>query len=569
MDNVKETIKEDNQEEQLVKLSEEEQKKIANAELESVPATIKLEVQKHATPADLVIFAQMKEKITTFKRKYPASKFKIDETFVYDPNNPDQKKTYEKALDAWRDPKNFRTKIATPAFKTMKAPLQTVLNYYISLEGEVIDGLKAIEEAPYNYKKKYEAAKVEYEEKEAKAIEERTNKRVKDLVDAGAVFDSEYYSIGSEEFGVKTISLGMADINAMTDVAFSQVFEQVVAGATIIAQKEKEKKDAAAEKAQQEKDEMEKEKKQLQAGRIELRGELAEAAGMAFNADRDGYEYGQLFISMDNIKEYDKAQWDMFFSTIKTQIKNIKDAAKEKEEKEQRLIMRPKDLKAIGMEYNASRKGYNFHEVEVSNHYLETAANDAWEECIEDAKGKIEVIKTRIAEEEKRQNEVLALGYTYVNNFYYYKSIKFDLSSYMKLDADKWQAAIEYLKKQPAEIDNAIKLQQERYALLANYATFGEQVDMTKLAELTSDRFNELLNSKKAAYDTKIANDLEEEKTRQANEKAENLAKSSDAVKLQHVIDHLPAIPEMASEEYKKIADTIKQKFDEIRGLRK
>lgn len=245
----------------------------------------------------------------------------------------------------------------------------------------------------------------------------------------------------------------------------------------------------------------------------------------------------------------------------------LKNPEDDQEEKERRLTMRPKDLLAIGMIGFPAKQHFAFNEVVVSDHFLQTAEDAAWEECIEDAKAKIEVIKTRIAEEEKRHNEVLALGYSFANNFYYYKGIRFDLSSYMKVDADNWVKTIEYLEKQPAEIDAAIKLHQERYTALSPYATFGEKVDMDKLAELTSDRFNELLTSKKAAYDTKIANDLEEEKTRQANEKAESLAKSSDAVKLQHVIDHLPVIPEMASVEYMKIAGVIKQKFDEIRGL--
>lgn len=562
MDNVKETIQEGAENE--TPLSDEEKLKAVSSELALAPAADKKEIEKVVKTEDVLLINKHKTKIASFKRRFPASKFEFK---GFNPDDPENKKEYEKALEAWREIKNWRTKIFVPEIKALKEPYRKLLNFYIEMTNPVEADLKKLEVAPGEFAEKWEAAEKDHKQKEAKALEERTNKRVKDIETAGAAFDGEYYSIGSEEFGVKIISLGLADINAMTDVAFAQVYEQVVAGATIIAQKEKEKKDAADLKAQQEKEDMEKEKKQLQTGRIELRGELAEAAGMAFNADRDGYEYGQLFISMDNIKEYDKAQWDMFFPTIKTQIKNIKDAAKEKEEKERRLTMRPKDLLAIGMIGFPAKQHFAFNEVVVSDHFLQTAEDAAWEECIEDAKAKIEVIKTRIAEEEKRHNEVLALGYSFANNFYYYKGIRFDLSSYMKVDADNWVKTIEYLEKQPAEIDAAIKLHQERYTALSPYATFGEKVDMDKLAELTSDRFNELLTSKKAAYDTKIANDLEEEKTRQANEKAESLAKSSDAVKLQHVIDHLPVIPEMASVEYMKIAGVIKQKFDEIRGL--
>lgn len=547
-------------------LSQEEKEKAVSSELSLIPAADKKEVEKVIKTEDVLTINKHKTKVSSFKRRFPASKFEFK---GFDPEDPENKKLYEKALEAWREMKNWRTKVFVPDVKALKEPYRKLLDFYIAATGPVEAELKKLELAPGDFVDKWEAAEKDFKQKEAKDLEERTNKRVNDLGTAGAVFDGEYYSIGSEEFGVKQISLGLADINAMPDNSFELVLEQITAGAKIIAEKEQEKKDEAERKANEEKENMENEKKQLQAGRIELRGELSEAAGMTFNLDRDGYEYQNLFVSTDNIKEFDKAQWDAFFSTIKTQIQSIKNAAKEKEEKAKRLVSRPKDLLAIGMEYNKGRNRYFYYEVEVSDHFLETATDGGWEECIEDAKAKIETIKARIAQEETRHNEILALGYSFENNFYWYKGVRFDVSSFIKQDAVGWAKTIEYLKKQPAGIDAAIKLQNERYALLAPYATFGEQVEMKKLFELSAERFDELLTSKKAAYDKKIADDLELAETNKNKLAAENLAKSSDAVKFQHVIDNLPAIPEMQSEEFKKIAEIISKKYDEIRALKK
>lgn len=544
---------------------------IVKRELAGMADSDIVDLMKIIKDKDVMELAIHKKQIQKFKRKFLGND-KLVFTTV------DDKATYDQVLVAWQTVKNYRTKQIEPDKKKRTSVLTAAIQFYNQKFNPLAEDAKKIE-APlgailddWDQKIKDNKAAVKKKEAEQEAL------RTKQIEATGAVLDmgTGFYFLSAPEFEIPEVSIGATDINKISDELFEKFIKQFTeTNALIIAAKEKKRVEDEAEterlrlKKEQEDNEREEEKKELQASRIELRGELSEAAGMTFNHDRDGYEYQNLFVSTDNIKEFDKGQWDAFFSTIKTQIKVIKDAAKEKEEKEKRLATRPKDLLAIGMVGIPSKQHFSYHEVIISDHFLQTADNSSWEECIEDTKAKIETIKARIAQEEKRHNEVLELGYSHANGFYWYKGIKFDISSFINQDADEWAKTIEYLKKQPAGIDAAIKLQNDRYALLAPYATFGEQVEMKKLFELSAERFDELLTSKKAAYDKKIADDLELAETNRTKLAAENLAKSSDAVKLQHVIDNLPAIPEMQSEEFKKIAELISKKYDEIRALKK
>jgi hypothetical protein len=258
------------------------------------------------------------------------------------------------------------------------------VSYINSNYEKVISEIERIEEPAKSHKKELEE-KIEAKAKEAElAKQKRVNDRVSMLLSAGIIFDGEFYSIGSEEFGVDPISLGIADLEITTDAIFENILVQVKSKAAAIAEAteakeaklfmEKQQKEAAeAEEkrilAEQQKklleeqealrkvrEEMELMRKELQAEKdrvaqeklaeqVRLSNEAAAkdkkrindrcaqlvSLGMKFNGQHGCYAFED--VNVDNATEiclFDDAEWDAIIDKITPAIAERKQAAEQK-----------------------------------------------------------------------------------------------------------------------------------------------------------------------------------------------------------------------------------------------
>lgn len=196
------------------------------------------------------VIDDLKEKlelVKSFKRKYTLKKLAIS-----DIENKEQK---EKLRLALADLRSTRTGLKDDRIAKTK-PYRDTVAYINESFDAVIDAIEKMEAPLIEHNKQ---VKLEIERR-AKEEEERKKKlvidRVKKCQDAGMVFDGEYYSIGSEEFGVEQMSLGMVEFETMTDGIFENIFLQIEEKAKIIADaSEVKKKQLAAEKLQKEEEE--------------------------------------------------------------------------------------------------------------------------------------------------------------------------------------------------------------------------------------------------------------------------------------------------------------------------
>jgi hypothetical protein len=463
-------------EEKEPELSQEAQAAIVSSELALIPEEDRKEIAKIVKTADVILIDSHKKKLKSFKAKFPAKKYVITDDLVFD------KEVYEKALEQWREVKNYRTKNVEPDFKKLKAPYVAITKFYNEQTAPVIADYKAIEKPISDFVDKLEALEKIEKEKEAIALKKRTDDRVDTLIKAGMSFDGEYYSIGSEEFKVPQISLGMVDIQTMTDGIFENILQQATDKAAIIADetqkkaaadlKLKQEADAEAErvriqaKADQEKLEadklaLENEKLEMQKLRIESRSEVLE--NMDFKKDADGtYIYGNVFISENYMGETTPADWTTFITKLRQEIKERKDADVKRLEEEKlqnertnRINARYDQLFALGMKFNGQYGCYMYEDVNVDNATEINLFNeDEWNALIAKITPAIAERKAIAKEIEKRTSERIAylklldpsLQYDAVNELYFIHnpaiSAGLELSVIKKMKPENWEALV-------------------------------------------------------------------------------------------------------------------------------
>jgi len=220
-------------------LSAEQEQELIQTAIAVIPKEDQAGVQKVIKTNDIVLIDSHKKKLKNFKARFPAKKYAITDDLVFD------KDTYEKALEQWREVKNYRTKNVEPDFKNLKAPYVAITKFYNETCNPVIADFKLIEKPISDYVDKLEALKKAEDEKAQRELEQRLDDRVDKIIKAGAYFDGEYYSIGSEEFNVPPISLDVVSIQTMTDGIFENVLGQIIEKNEAITKAQAEKDEAA------------------------------------------------------------------------------------------------------------------------------------------------------------------------------------------------------------------------------------------------------------------------------------------------------------------------------------
>lgn len=553
---------------QAPQLSEEQQQEILNNELAVVPEAERNEIKKVVKTADIVLLDTHKKKVKSFKARFPSKKFAITEDLVFN------KEVYDKALEQWREVKNYRTKIAEPSIKELKAPYVAITKFYNDSFNPVIAELKIIEKPISDFVDKMEALEKEEKEKEARILEQKVNERRDILINEGMVFHNGYFEAGNVDFDIPLITLGEIDLKGMTDPIWEQMLTKVKQTIAQVNVKQKEKEAAdklEADKKEKEAARIKKENEEMAAERIESRTIILTGLGMEPMENPTGFKYDSLKITTEFLGTAAKADWDAEFAKLKTAITELKQKAQKEADEKKLLEDRQNELLALNMVWVPAKQEYSIKGIAISLDYLKTATPGGWEEAIADAKHKIEAAKALEKLKEVRHNELVALGLYTDLKFagYSYKKSGFDVSGHISKDDDAaWDKYVnEFLKVQIKKIDDAIALQAARLAEISPFLLFGHSVATTELYKLDQADYDKLLADTKAAHKAKVDKDLADAAAEKARKDADALAKSTDEVKWKHFIDSLPEPTEMGSEEYKGYAAKAKELIAQIKAI--
>lgn len=485
-------------------ISQEQQNEINN-ELAIIPMADRDEIQAVAKPSDLLLIAEQKKKISTFKRRFPAKNFVITPETKYD------KDILAKATDQWREIKNWRTKEAEPAIKKLKDPYVKLTKFYNDTFNPLIADVKAIEKPISDFIDHLEKLKEEEDKREEREKQQRTSTRVQQLIDAGMVFDGAYYSVGSEEFGVDTISLGMVHVESLPDDTWDKTISEVKLKSSIVAAKQKEKEEKAAKDEEERLAKIEEDKKIIEKQKQQIR--------------------------------------------------------------EQNARLRSKELKLIGFIYDEGAKVYFLHPVTITLTQLEELDDDTWDNLISDAEKRIDNEKNKAAIKQRlltRESNLLGIGFNKIPHGFIFsyksESMLINDDGISNASDDEWiklfDSAAEFVKQQSIikEEDDRIAekqntLSKERETTLAPYWQFVTDTEKKTLGQLNDESFELLLSSKKTASE----NYAEEKRKEKELEQEKELAKLDDIGKYKDYISKLRAVPvpELKTPEIKLTIDKI------------
>lgn len=337
-------------------LTKEQEQEVVNNALAIVTEADRNDILKVVKTNDVVLIETHKKKLKNFKSRFPAKKFEITEDMVFN------KEAYDKALAAWREIKNYRTQVVVKDFQKLKAPYIAITKFYNETCNPLIEQFKDVETPVGDFVDKMEALQKAEKDAERIALEKRSNDRVKALIDAGAPFDGNYYTVGSEEFQVETISIGMDTINSVPDDIFEKLLKDISEKAAFIAGKQKEKDDAAAKEQLRKDNEL----KQLKEQNIRVRTRELRTLGLVPDVATDG-----VTVTTKQIEELSFEEWNTLFDGIESKMEEEKNKAA----KRNLVDARENELLAIGL--TKSLTGYNRTYKDLSVHvYFETAQGD-------------------------------------------------------------------------------------------------------------------------------------------------------------------------------------------------
>jgi hypothetical protein len=409
------------------------------------------------------------------------------------------KESYDKALAAWREMKNYRTQTVVKDFQKLKAPYIAITKYYNETCNPLIEQFKDVETPVGEYVDKMEALQKAEKDAEKIALEKRSNERVQALIDAGASFDSKYYSVGSEEFGVETISLGMDTINSVPDDIFEKFLKEITEKAAFIATKQKEKEDAAA-KDQLRKDN---ELKQLKEQNIRVRTRELKTLGLVPDVATDG-----ITVTTKQIEELSLDGWIALFDGIESKMEEEKN----KVAKRNLIAARENELLAVGL--TKSLTGYNrtYKElsVTVTNSDLETLDAESWGVVLDKAVSDIAKQKDAKVLDDLKANE----------------------------------------EKELATV---------REKELAPYWQFVTAEEKGTLGKMEAAVYVSLLANVKKSHSDKVTKDIKDKQAREDKEKADRLAAQGDKAMYDDFLVRLKEVvaPSVTTDEYKSKVATI------------
>ena len=473
-------INQEEEQENLPLLSEKEQ--VENA-LALIPENEKLDIKKVLTAADLVKIGTHKKTLSSFKRRFGKLAF----------TSLDDKKTRETVEDAVRTMRSWRTDLDNER-KKLIAPMNAGVKFVNSNYNPVIEDCKTVEEPVKNLKKYWEEQEQAAKNLEAELLAKKEYERVDRLIKAGAVFDENYYSIGSDKYNVPFITIGVLDIKGLTDVLFEEILGQVVIKNQIITeakqkeeeeqkiveqqrlererlnkeqfQKDQEKLLEDQRKLDEQKKQQEDEMAELRQQRLEMRSGALLNLGFGWHKETGNLAYESQVVLVNYIENCSKSEWDSLLSEMQVTVAKLKEAdaiaAKRKADKDALIALRLSDISALGMNLNQSTNLYEAYGIKLDGKIdnIVNVTPEIWNQTIDKTKALIADAKKlaekaisdkaiedkRIADlaEEKRKKDELAAAD----------------------DKTKWESFVDYLKKRPV-----IEMQSDEYKKLLAAST--------------------------------------------------------------------------------------------------
>lgn len=330
-----------------------------------------------------------KKQITSFKRRFSADKLQ--------PKGVDDKAGIEKLKDARREMRKTRTALEDERTAIVE-PHNDFVKKINGVYKPLVEEMKTIEAAAKKVDDDMDEAIEKEKQRVAREEEERINSRVDTLIKSGCVFDNGYYCAGSEEFQIPVVSVGIADLKAMSNELFEKILSEV-----------KEKVDAVnlaiAEKKQREEEAELKRKEEERLAQEQFEREQAE-----FKRKQELFEKEQA--------EFKRQQDELAEQKRKLQEAQEKEEQRKKEQEKQRvdsiIKARGMQLLDLGLAYNGNTNSFNFHQevfVKLSEVH-DVSEEHEWQDIIDKItpviKDRIEQIRIKEEQEKAAEQERIA-----------------------------------------------------------------------------------------------------------------------------------------------------------------
>lgn len=294
------------------------------------------------TPKDLAHLSELEQQIAQYEEEYKDLVIQ----------GVDDEEGYQKVYAALRTLQPIRTKLDQER-KDMGKPYAEVVAFINGKYKAVTEKIQKIEAPLKEERQKIDDAKKEIEAEKERLAEQKINNRVNSLINAGAIFDSEYYSIKDEQLGISETSIGMVEIRTMTDELFAQ-FLQIVLDKAAKINAEKQRLEELAKKQQEEKEAADKKEREEFAAKKKLMDEQE--------------------------AEMNKKQ-----AALDAQQKIIDDAKKEQEQNRLREIIQHRTaiLTGMGLVLNTSDLSFRYENEPVVTDDISAINDTEWQALIE------------------------------------------------------------------------------------------------------------------------------------------------------------------------------------------
>lgn len=282
--------------------------------------------QEEFLKGELKKFNLADAKIAELKEQYK-------DVTIIDTNDKDGYKSAKEALSVLRP---IRTAIDKKRKELNEFPLQ----YQKAVNNEAKRLTELIEEIekPIKERKDWiDGEKDRIKEAELKALEEKANKRINELLTNGMKFEGEYYAIGD-------VNISVVDVRSMSDETYATFLnavktefkktedERLAKEEADRLERERYEKEVAEQKA--EKERLEKEKADLERQKTELQNRITdsrknqlESIGMRYLNSERVFKYenplGVVTYNVDLLTLQTDAEFTQMFDGLKTQISDL------------------------------------------------------------------------------------------------------------------------------------------------------------------------------------------------------------------------------------------------------
>ena len=417
--------------------------------------------------------------------------------------------------------------------KILVAPYNQTLAFVNDKFADAKLKILSIEEPLKEMKKRVDDEEDQIKEQKRLEKAQKLANRVDALTKNGCSFDGEYYSIKDDELGIAETSLGIVDLENMSDELFEKTFKDVVEKNNhITLERERiDEENRIAEEKRKEKERLESERIERESAALKEKADkmntqvfnfrlkqLNQVADVVFEKDIVTV-FGSVLGSREYVYSLPDEEFDSLLEKLTLRADNIKKEEAEKQRLETIKKERISMFVGLGFKLNPTFDRYD----------LFIFSN------------KLSVTTTQIVNFTDSEFE------SFVDNAA--KAIAQSKDAEQKYNAGKERA--DYLK------------------LIESY----NNEDITELGSMSVVDWNKLYSDRKAKYDNAIKQKIEEtqrkEKEQQELLKKEELEKASDKEKWANFISQLQGIlaPEMKNSTYRNKLKIAKEKIEEIINL--